>query len=247
MNCPNCETEVPQGAKYCHECGESLPGVEGTGGSDLFKIIVAFLIAIVSIAGAVLAYRITIAAGEAADADVAGIVSSMNIHQARVASEAELYRDLGAYLQVRIHDQLSRGLIEQRDQYPTDDPVRSELWDEAWTETFVAETYWDKIFLRPEHLQPDGSYDEQAALDISIAHRALESDFNREGHFAEADRLRTRVLRFMIVAFVLAVALFFYSLAEVVTHRIKYLFVGLGSVIFVVALVAMVVIEFVIV
>ena len=242
MDCPDCGTPNPENAKFCHECGEALPGAEDKG-SERFKTVVAFLIAIVSIVGAILAYRVTLAAGAAADEDVAGVVSSLNIHQARVASQADLYRDLGAFLQVRIHNQLSRDLIEQRNQYPDDDPVRSQLWDEAWTETFVAETYQNKIYISPEYLRSDGSYDQQAALDINVAHWALESDFNREGHFAESDRLRTRVQWLMAVALVLALTLLFYTLAEVVNHSIKYLFLGLGSAIFVVAIVAMLAIE----
>lgn len=242
MDCPECGAENPESAKFCNECGEALPGAEDKG-SDRFTTVVAFLIAIVSIVGAILAYRVTLAAGAAADEDVAGVVSSLNIHQARVASQADLYRDLSAFLQVRIHNQLSRDLIEQRNQYPDDDPIRTQLWDEAWTETFVAESYQDKIYISPEYLRSDGSYDQQAALDISIAHWALESDFNRDRHFDEADRLRTRVQWLMVVAFVLALVLFFYTLAEVITHPLKYLLVGLGSAIFVVAIVAMIAIE----
>jgi len=244
VDCPDCGAENPESAKFCNECGEALPSAEDKG-NERFKTVVAFLIAIVSIVGAILAYRVTLAAGTAANEDVAGVVSSLNVHQARVASQADLYRDLDAYLQVRIHNQLSRDLIQQRDQYSDDDPVRSQLWDEAWTETFVAESYLDKIYISPEYLRSDGSYDQQAALDINVAHWALESDFNREGHFAKSDQLRTRVQWLMVIAFVLALVLFFYTLAEVITHPLKYLLVGLGTATFIVALVAMVAIELV--
>jgi hypothetical protein len=244
MNCLSCGAENPESGKFCTRCGQPLAvKKEDAEPEDRFKTLVAILIAIVSLAGAVVAYRITLAAGSAADADVSGIVSSVNMHQARVASQADLFRDLGAYLQVRIHDQLSSDLIAERNQYPDGDPTRDRLWDEGWTETYVAESYLDKIYVRPEYLRADGSYDEQAALDLNIAHWALESDFNREGHFAEADRLRTKVQWLMGVALVLAVTLLFYTLAEVVTHNIKYLFVGLGTGVFLMAIVGAVAIE----
>ena len=77
MNCPTCSTENPESAKFCNECGLSLTGGERKKEEpeDRFKILVAFLIAIVSIVGAALAYRIALAAGNAADADVAGIIN----------------------------------------------------------------------------------------------------------------------------------------------------------------------------
>jgi hypothetical protein len=246
IECPDCGTENPEGGKFCVECGQSLPGKEERdGSSNRFKTVVAILIAVVSIAGAALAYRITIASGIAADADVAGIVSSVNLHQARVASEAELYRDLKAYLQVRIHDQLSHDLIAIRNLYPDEDPTRERLWDDGWTETHVAEAYLDQIDLLPEYLRADGSFDEEAALDIKVAGRSLTADFNREGHFAEADRLRTKVQLLMGVALILTGSLLFYTLAEVITRPIKYLFVALGTGIFFLAFLAALAIELV--
>jgi predicted nucleic acid-binding Zn ribbon protein len=245
VKCAKCDAENPESGKFCSGCGEPLGSGEEKEREipGRFKILVAFLIAIVSIVGAVLAFRITLAAGNAADEDVAGIVSSVNLHQARVASKADLYRDLGAYLQVRIHDQLSHDLIAQRDRYPSEDPIRDQLWDEGWTETYVAEGYLAQLNLSPEYLRSDGSYDEQAYLDIQGAEWALRAEFNREGHFAEAERLRTKVQLLMGVAFILVMALFFYTLAEVVTHAVKYVFVALGSGVFAIALVAMLVIE----
>jgi hypothetical protein len=244
IRCPDCDKENPEGGRFCVECGASLAcSEENDGFSTRFKTIVALLIALVSIAGAVLAYRITIAAGLAADADVAGVVSSVNLHQARVASEAELYRDLRAYLQVRIHDQLSHDLIASRDLYPDEDPTRERLWDEGWTETHVAEAYLDQLNLLPEYLRPDSSFDQTAALDIKVAERALTADFNREGHFAEADRLRAKIELLMGVALVLTVSLMFYALAEVIIRPIKYLFVALGTGIFFLAFLAALAIE----
>lgn len=242
VKCPVCGAENPK-PKTCAQCGASL-SAEGEGESmDRFKAFVAFLIAVTSIFGAFLAYRTALAAGNAADADVSGIVSSVNLHQAQVASEADLYRDVKAYLQVRIHDRIGHDLVAERDQYPSDDPARDRLWDDAWTETRVAEAYLDEITLRPEYIRPNGSYDEQAALSMAIAHRALESDFDREGHFAEADRLRSKMLWSMAVAVVLALTLLFYTLAEVINRAIKYLFLALGSIAFVAAIIAMLLIE----
>jgi hypothetical protein len=245
MNCPACSAENLDSGEFCIQCGEPLPQEqqEEDERGDRFKTLVAILIAIVSLAGAALAYRITLASGNADDADVTGIVSTVNLHQARVASEAELYRDLRAYLQGRIHNQLSHSLFAERDEYPAGDPARDQLWDEAWIETRIAEAYLNEIYVPPEHLRPDGSYDGQAALNLSMAHRALELDFDRERHFAEADHLRSKVQLLIGVALVLGVVLLFYTLAEVTKRTAKYVFLVLGTATLVLAIIAALVIE----
>jgi hypothetical protein len=243
MKCPRCDTEIPATGKFCAECGAPLPGQEGRERADHFKTLVAFLIAFVSVAGAVLAYRAALAAGDAADADIAGVISSVNLHHARAASEADLYRDLKAYLQARIHDQLGRHLAAERDQYPEADPARDLLWDQAWIETQVAEAYLSRIYVNPESVRADGTYDEQAALDIAIAHRALETDLEPEVHFAEADRLRTKVQWMVGLAALLALTLLFYTLAQIITHWVKFLFLALGSGTFIVAVIAVAAVE----
>jgi predicted nucleic acid-binding Zn ribbon protein len=245
MNCPACNAENPDDGKYCTQCGTPLPKEEQKEekGTDRFRTLVAILIAIVSLAGAALAYRITLAAGSAADGDVTGIVSSINLHQARVASEAELYRDLRAYLQGHIHNQLSHDLFAERDEYPAGDPAQDRLWDEAWIETRIAEAYLNEIYVPPEHLRPDGSYDGPAALNLAMAHRALDFDFDRERHFSEADRLRRKVQSLIGVALVLAVVLLFYTLAEVTQRAVKYVFLALGTATLALAIIAALVIE----
>lgn len=243
IECQSCGKKNLDDGNFCIECGNPLKERKKDDSSNRFKTLVALLIAIVSIAGAALAYRITIAAGNAANADVAGVVSSVNLHQARVASEAEIYRDLRAYLQVRIHDQLSQDLLAARAQYPKADPARDRLWDEGWNETHVAEAYLDQIELLPEYLRPDGSYDRQAALDIKTAERSLSVDLNRQGYFDEADHLRSKVQLLMGVALLLTISLLCYTLAEVITRSIKYLFVALGTGVFVLALLAALAIE----
>jgi hypothetical protein len=208
-----------------------------------FRNVVAILIAFSTIVGAVIAWRIAVASSNAASADVDGIVSTVSLQQATVASEADLYRDVTSYVQVRIHNLLSQALFAEREQYPDGDPARDRLWDEGWTETHVAEAYLDNVNIRPEHIRPDGSYDGQAAQDIDMAHRSLDADFNREEHFDQADHLRVKAQWLTGIAFLLTFTLLFYTLAEVITHASKYLFLILGSGIFIMVLLAFPVIE----
>lgn len=244
MNCPKCGAENAPTAQYCDQCGIALADHTKSRSENRFKILVAVFIAVVSIAGAVLAWRISVAASSAADADVSGIVSTISRNEARVASESDMYRNLATYLQVRIHDLLSNSLLQEYEWYPGGDPTRDRLWDEAWTEIFVAEAYLDQVDVRPEYIRPDGSYNGRAAQDIDMAHRALDADFDPQGkHFANADRLRGKVQWLMGLAFILSFSLLFYTLAEVITHKLKYLFFGLGSTIFALVIVALPLIE----
>jgi hypothetical protein len=248
VTCKECGVSNPESGRYCTKCGAGLEvkRTKADKASDRFQTVVAFLIAAVSITGAILAFRITVAAGDAADADVAGIVSSVNRHQAQVASQADLYRDLRAYLEVRIHDLLSDAFIAERDRHPDLDPIQDDLWDAGWTETYVAESYLDQIPLNPEYLRSDGSYDVQAYLDIQGADWALEADLNQAGHFQEADRLRSKVQWLMACALVLTLTLFFYTLAEVISHGVKYVLVVVGTCLFSIGILSALIIELVV-
>ncbi len=211
---------------------------------DRFKLLVTILIAIVSIAGAVLAWRVSTAASAAGDADVDGIVSTVNRNQALVASESDMYRNMGAYLQVRLHNLASRSLAAEWKLLPQGAPREDFLWSESWTEIYVAEQYLGQVDIRPEYVRPDGSYDGQAAQDVDMAGRAMEADLDPLGrHFATADRMRLKVEWLMGTALILTTVLFLYTLATVVKGRLKYLFLALGSTVFGLVLVAVVVIE----
>lgn len=227
--CSDCGAENAADAKFCNQCGVGLT----TKKDDRFKTFVAVLIAIVSLAGALLAWRIAVIDSTASDDDVQGIVSLVSWHQARVGTEADMYRNLRTYLKVRIHDALSKSLAQERDLYPDGDPIRTRLWDEGWTETFVAEEYLDQVTIRPEYIRADGNYDGQAAQDIDMAALSLTTDFDSQSrYFAEAEHLRLKGQRLTALALFLSTSLLFYTLAEVVTHPIKYLFVILGSGVF---------------
>jgi hypothetical protein len=240
IHCPECGAENPASNKHCGQCGELIRPEA----ADRFKTLVAILIAIVSLIGAVLAWRAAFADSGAADADVRGTVSIIQRNQALVASEAEMYRNLSAYVQVRIHDVLSLYLVADSERRAADDPKSAQYWADGWTEIFVAEAYLDEVDIRPEYIRADGSYDGQAAQDIDMAERSLGTDFDPLGqHFAQADRLRTKVLWLVGLALVLAVALLCYTLATVIQRRIKYLFFALGSALSVLVVVAAIIVE----
>jgi uncharacterized Tic20 family protein len=246
IQCPACSLENPDDAKFCQRCGAALPRREREAEEpeDRFKTFVAILIGIVSILGAVLVWRAATAGSSAADADVSGIVSTVSRNQARVATESDMYRNLRTYVLVRIHDLLSQGLIAESALYPGEDPNSSRLWEDAWTEVFVAEQYLNQVDIRPEYIRPDGSYDGQAAQDIDMAHRALGADFDPQGrHFTEADSLRARVQWFVGLALVLSLALLFYTLASVINHPSRFLFFALGSAVFLLVLAGFVLVE----
>ncbi len=213
---------------------------------DRFKLLVTILIAVVSIAGAVLAWRVSTAASAAADADVDGIVSTVNRNQALVASESDMYRNMGAYLQVRIHNLISLSLANEWKLLPRGAPREDQLWSESWTEIHVAEQYLGQVSIRPEYLKQDGSYDGQASQNLDMAERALQADLDLTGrHFTTADKMRLKVEWLMEMAFVLTTALFFYTLATVIKSRSRYLFMALGSAVFGLVIVAAVAIELV--
>ena len=66
--CSDCSAENAPDAKFCNQCGVALEKKD-----DRFKTFVAILIAVVSLAGALLAWRIAFLDSVASDDDVQGI------------------------------------------------------------------------------------------------------------------------------------------------------------------------------
>src|SRR5689334_3777454 len=66
-----------------------------------FETIVAILIALVTVAGAIVAWRASVAADGAGDADFAGLQASLNAEETRALNYVDAYEHYGAYTAYR--------------------------------------------------------------------------------------------------------------------------------------------------
>src|SRR5688572_27036761 len=77
-----------------------------------FNTVVAVLIALVTVVGAVVAWRASVAADGAGDADFAGLQASLNAEQTRALNFVDAYEHYGAYVTYQRYLNLSYAIAD---------------------------------------------------------------------------------------------------------------------------------------
>lgn len=207
-----------------------------------FRTVVSILIAVVSIIGAFVAWRLATAAGEAGGEDTAGLTATLNREQADVLGDTDVYREYAAYSIYQKYNQLG-DLIAEDQRTLVDDPAVSEeaygaldrQKREAWDLAIdVQGLFFDTRFLKPE----DGSFDiERRRAEAAVGYER-NLDLDPEAHFDNADdaRLKARWLAGALI--VLALSLLTYTVARKAASALRLYAAGLASVLLTVGVVA---------
>ncbi len=192
---------------------------------DHWGTLVAVLIALVTVIGALVAWRASVAADSAGDADFGGLRAALNAEEARALNAVNGYEAYGAFTTYKRHNDL--GNLLEEDLASADDPeaLESEL-AEARDLAIANQSLFPNKFLNR-----DGTYALQRQLGELWADAKREKDVNPTPQFVEADKLRAKTNWVLIALTVLALALVFYTLVEAVGDRLKPLMFGLGSVV----------------
>lgn len=188
-----------------------------------FKAIASVMIAVVTVIGAGAACRASYASNAASNADFAGLVAAINAEETAILNAVTVYEHYHAYTTYTRYNELGSIVA---DEPPSDELGR--LQREAWGLALGLQY----SFFPPRYLNPDGTYDTQRELDEEWAEAAQQKDLAPESHFEKADaaRVKTSLLHGTLIVF--AVAFWFFTLAQAINNRLKYLFVlgGFGSV-----------------
>ena len=192
------------------------------------ETIAALLIALVTVIGAVVAWRASVAADGAGDADFAGLRASVNAEEARALNFVNAYEHYGAYtsylrytkLGDAIADDLedSAGLTEEEAYFL--DRQRAESYD-------LADANQDLFPNR--FLSRDGNYSVAREMGEAWADASKEKDLSPDAHYAEADGLRAKTNRLLGTLSLLAVSLVFFTLVEAAGGRLRLIMIGLGA------------------
>lgn len=208
--------------------------------NDRFTTINALLIALVTVLGAIVAWRSAVASNEAGDAGLAGLTATRNVQETLAINNTKLYESYRAYTAYTRYNALGNEM-EQELEEVTDEETAATLdrqMREAWD---VAEAFY---FPR-EYLRRDQTYDTQRALGEAWAEAARQTDLNPEPHFAEADRMQAKSNNLVAVVTALAVALVFFTLAETFTGRaLQYSMAALGVIVMIGGTIAFIGLEF---
>jgi hypothetical protein len=208
--------------------------------SDRFKTIAAVLLAIVTAMGALVAWRAAVAADIASNTDFSGLAATLNAEETRALNSVTAYEHYRAYTAYLRYNELGNVIAQDMPdasefETPALDRQMSEAWDLA--------TEIQGSFFPNRYLKPDGSYDTQRELDEAWADAAQQKDLNPDPHFARADRMRAKSTTLIVLLIALAVALWCYTLAETLDHKLRYVLAAGGTLILAGSVIALIVVE----
>lgn len=205
--------------------------------------VVALLIAAVSVVGAIVAWRASVAGDGAGDADVAGIRATINLTETTALAAVESYGDYASYAEYLVQRELGRALERQIVELPADadetefNDLKARLAETSDRTTAAAFAFPNQFLNR------DGSYGLHRQQSEFYADVGREKDLKPDASFAEGDALRGKTDRLLIALSVLAMALVFYTLIEAVSQRTRYILLVLGSAFFLAGAVGALLIE----
>jgi hypothetical protein len=201
--------------------------------NNRLSTLVALLIAVVSVTGAVVTWRASVSADGAGDADVAGVRATINLTETNTLAAVKGYSDYASFVDYYKYRETSAQLEEELSGLPTDATedqaaaLNNELAD-TYDLTVAASSAFPN-----DYLNRDGTYNLSRQTGEYLANASREKDINPQPSFDEADALRSHTNRLLITLSVLVVALVFYTLIEASeSKKIKYLLLFAGTGIF---------------
>jgi hypothetical protein len=173
---------------------------------DRYQVTVAFLIAVVTLVAAILAWRAAFSAGNATGADFAGLYATLNAQQTESLNKAEVLRHSRAYMNYRRYNQEQAFLEEAGAE------GNQELRRERHSAINLATT--NQFFFPQRYLERDGSYNAQRQEAEIWAQAAQNLDLDPEPHIAEATAARQETKWLVAIFIPLSISLLFYTIAE---------------------------------
>jgi hypothetical protein len=193
--------------------------------SQRLETIVAILIALATVIGAVVAWRSSVADDGAGDADFAGLRASVRAEETRALNYVNAYENYGSYISYRRYNDM--GDLLEADAAGASREAADQLERQRADNHDLSLTS-ERLFPN-KFLDRDGSYNLKRQLGEMWADAAKENDLNPDPQFAEAEQLRSKANWLLLAVTILAVALVFYTLVESFGKRMQYVMVVLGT------------------
>ena len=193
--------------------------------SQRLETAVAILIAVVTVVGALVAWRSSVADDGAGDADFAGLRASVRAEETRALNYVNAYENYGSYTSYQRYNELGNLLEADQGAAPADEVDNLERQRADNHDLSISN---QRLFPN-KFLNRDGSYNVKRQIGEMWADAAKENDLNPDPQFAEADQLRTKANWLLGAVAILAIALVFYTLVESFGARMRYVMVALGS------------------
>lgn len=187
---------------------------------ESFKTFTASMIAIVTVVSALVAWRAAAASQQAGDADFSGLVATVNTEEAQVLTTVKVSEHYQAFLVYTRYNELGDRLYEALKAKPADAEELERQKSNAWGIAYGLQS----AFFPSRYLRPDGTYDIQREMDESWADARRERDTRAELHFERGDTLRRKANLLVQMLVLLGLAFWFFTLAQIIEHKVKVLF-----------------------
>lgn len=180
---------------------------------ERFKAIASVMIAVVTVFGAVVACRASIASNESGNADFEGLVAAIAAQETVINNYITVYEHYRAYTDYEHFNELGNLVADE----PSSSAL-GQLQREAWG---IAQGLRFSFF-PPRYLNRDGTYDTQRELDEEWADAAQSDDLQPALHFEVADNARFKASLLASVLIIFAIAFWFFTIAQAVKNIIRY-------------------------
>lgn len=195
------------------------------------KVIIASLIALTSMLGAVAAWRASVASSVATDAERKGFADAV-VREQRIAT-------IGAQTDAILLDYIrGRSQDVQADEFEKEaekavGPDKARLEDDAKAYRGLADLTND--FVDKDSVRPDGSLDLERKTRLEMELARSESDLDSASDFEAADIAKERSEQLVGLTALLIAAAFFFTLAQISKSRVFLVYLGGGAIVLIVA------------
>ena len=212
------------------------------------KTILATLIALSTILGAIFAWRASSASGGASGADEDALLAISNRLEIENVTRTSVYQHLQGYVRYLANRGVSESFDEEASRKFQEvianngefaDPeaeAQIQLLQEQLAQRgqeALDRAAMAQYFLNPDYLRQDGTYDTAREIGEAVAEASRYRDVDPVPHFARADRLRNKTGNLLAVLLVLASAVWCFVLAQVLSKPGQYIAMGVGILILV--------------
>lgn len=193
--------------------------------TENFKTFTASMIAIVTVVSALTAWRASVASSDAGDADFRGLVATVNAEEAWVLSTIKVTEHYQAFLSYTRYNELGYKIYDALQVNPADADVLTQQKSDSWGIAYGLQS----LFFPSRYLRPDGTYDSEREMEELLADEQRARDTRPDVHYTEADGLRAKSNLLVQMLILLGLSFWFFTLAQIVDHKIKYLFAAFGG------------------
>lgn len=214
--------------------------------NDRMKTLLATLIALSTILGALFAWRASVASGGASGADEAGLTAVSNSLEVSNLTRTTVFQHLQGYVRYLVERGLSESFsaeagrkfdefLQQNGEFDDQEVegqiqlLQEQLSDrgqEALDRAAMAQ-----YFINTDYLQQDGTYDSLREMGEAAAELSRYRDVDPAPHFARADRLREKTGNLLLVLLVFAVAVWCFVVAQALKRPGQFIAMGVGIVV----------------